>query len=229
MFKYFCSIILLILSLSSPATCQSSMANALGLDELNTAIYEDKPDEVRRLLKANPELLRVPDRNLGTYPIHSATMFNKFSILKILIEEFGDNPRTLSNKGRLTTHYAAFTGNVTMMDYLINIHYVSIDYEAHNDGFLPIHCAIIGTQSDMVKFLLKNGSKTTSTKKEVASAITMAKALRNYKQSTEMQSLMRTLILQKILIGPTPNVEEMLNELDKIIILLKTHQANIGP
>lgn len=214
-------ITLLITSATTTAAqdANDTISKIMGYDELKSAITRGDEENVRKILKDNKELVNLPTRD-GTMPINIAITFNRKDIARILIEEYGCSALIISSNGRLTTHYAALSGDVEMLDYLLNKKLVPINH-ADKNGLLPIHMAILGAKAKAVNFLIKNGSPVKIISNKAPQPAELAKSLLTYKDKKETQNMMQMMILQMILSGESPTMKDILYNLEDIVLLLE--------
>eukprot|EP01090_Pellita_catalonica_P002270 TRINITY_DN1187_c0_g1_i1.p1 TRINITY_DN1187_c0_g1~~TRINITY_DN1187_c0_g1_i1.p1 ORF type:complete len:910 (-),score=159.32 TRINITY_DN1187_c0_g1_i1:33-2435(-) len=108
------------------------------------------------LLKINPDAV-FKQNSEGMTALHCACIANNIQCVKMLLE-YGSLVNIIDENGETPLHHVARTGNcmnaIELVKNEADLKVVSLD-----NGYMPVHLAVIGNYKDLVEFFLQNGSK----------------------------------------------------------------------
>ncbi|KAJ8627927.1 hypothetical protein MRB53_021234 [Persea americana] len=111
------------------------------------------------LLKANPSLAYVPNRN-GDYPLFMAIRTDYHGAINTIVEHCPDSVELVNQKGQNALHLAVMEKNRFMLWLLLSMRlkFEKQINEPDNDGNTPMHLATLTNQEGMVKDLIDEGA-----------------------------------------------------------------------
>lgn len=151
---------LLTLLLASSLICSAA--------EIHDAIRSGEADQVRSLLKKDPDLVSAPDEH-GVFPLHYAAMTGDAEIVKLLISSGAKVNKKIKNGGLTPLHVAVEMGHIETVRVLLeNGAEVNEKTEKSlappgegnrsHSGETPLHIAVRTGNLEMVDLLLDKGA-----------------------------------------------------------------------
>lgn len=120
--------------------------------EVETEV-ETRTEILTLLLKANPSLAYVPDKN-GDYPLLIATTRGPFEVVKIILEHCPDSAELVNEKEQNALHLAVIRKSEAVLQYLINRpEFKKLINEPDKEGNTPVHLATVTSSNEIVEML----------------------------------------------------------------------------
>ena len=128
--------------------------------DIFSAICREYFEEVKRIVKENPEIVHIKDSN-GWTPLDKAIAWGKLEIAKFLFEKGGRSDFDCDGRKRNTpVHHAAHRGFTTTLKWgFKNIFRLPVLKIKTRDGRTPLDEAIAGGKLETVKFLWGKGGR----------------------------------------------------------------------
>jgi len=130
------------------------------------AIQENNEMLVQEMLKANPELANAPLLKGVTTPLCRAVYNNHQSMILMLLANGANINGKSATNGRTPLHWAAFRGNIVLMELLIM---KGADLEAiDSEGLNSFDIAVIRMQYNSAHYLYKHHGMTRTEEERTA-------------------------------------------------------------
>ncbi|KAL3073222.1 hypothetical protein niasHT_031170 [Heterodera trifolii] len=130
-----------------------SQINGLGFSALHSAAVGGNPEVCELLLEAGADVnQRQPD---GTTPLMEASLRKHLNVAKCLVEKGGADMEFASSSGHTALTYAAFSGQLDFVRYLL-AHGALINGTDIADAS-PLHYAVFGRHLDVCAALVEAG------------------------------------------------------------------------
>ena len=130
--------------------------NTFFAEEIFDAARNGEVEKIRQLLDNDKNLLNSKDQS-GKTPLHFASQYGHFDMVKILIER-GAEVNVENNNGETPLHYASAYGQENVAEFLIS-NGAELEYRSWRHGDTPAHAAAIGGHVEMVSFLDQKGAR----------------------------------------------------------------------
>ena len=157
MIRAVCFIIIVLLintAFSQTTTAQKTDIQPVMNYQIFDAIKQGEVTTVKELLKKDPNLLNIRDKDERTL-LHVAARCINLDLIELLVSN-GASVNVKDNNGVTPLHSVVYRGNIEAVELLIS-NGADVNIQ-HKSGGTPLHCAAYGGHKEVAELLLEKGA-----------------------------------------------------------------------